>query len=429
MDFSHEGIIRFGVEYEPAGGVGSRIAPATYAKDESHGHPAGPAITHDTPVRKMGDNGIDIVPGTRGDCVVIDSVSSQITRSESDLWNRYAEKFSLPGIVLFLGDEDIVTQAIEKELSSKTADVKNGLDVEALVQDFKARLNISSVDSHDPAPLSSWIFPHRHVDGIVRISALDPEGKKEIWRNKNSDLYNKIISASPHNVERLLNLSPNSALFGFWLSSDAPLLHKVSRSYSYDIVGYGASQVQYGATKISDFPTSAALSYDYNGEGFLEEDPEGKKASELLLGSVPSFSNAHVTTDHIVGSGSLLLGKLWADLHKDTTGKVDEEKREAAFNALCHLGVLSNVLSLQQWNIRSGCSLIPSQIHWESISPTSRTAMDVPTLVELEEETHSAIKKAQDMGIFGTADDREEVFFSKSHATVSASAFVKNLVK
>lgn len=420
MKFSKSGVLRFSTGYVPSTGAGGRIAPATYAEDLAHGHKAGPAVTMDTPVRTVNSEEGVVMTGSRGASAVIDSGASQTTRAESALWDKFAEEFSLPGIVLKLGDEEIVTTAVNKAIDKAKLDAS--FDREALVEDFKTRIALGT-NEH---PLSSWTFPHRHVDGIVRIASSTPEGNKEVWRNK-GELYNKIIAASPQKLKTLLTLSPNSLLYGFWLSSDAPLLHKVPRAYAYDIVGYDVSQVQYGATKISNVPTDASKTYVRNKDGVLEEGAKGAKASELLLGSVPSFSSAHITAENIVGSGALTLGALWASCNKDTHGEVSEEQKEAAFNALAHLGVLGNMLSLEQWDIRSGCTLIPETTVWESIDPSGRTKLEVPTVDEMAADTKAAVSRAQELGIFGTAEDREEVYFSRSLAAVSASAFIKSI--
>lgn len=418
--FSPSGVIRISTNYVPAEGHGASISPATYAGDEKAGRPAGAAWTESTPMRTLDAEG-NIVLGESKSSVIIDSQASQTTRAENSLW-ELRDELSLPGIVVSEPETDVLKDVFEAAFARavKAGKISANYDKETLMADYLTRLNFKS------SSISSWTLPHRHIDGLIRIATTDSSGNtsKEVWKEK-GELYNKLISASPQQLKTLMTLSPNSLLYGFWLSSGAPLLHKVARSYSYDISGYGANKISYGSTKMSTLPTDASLRYVENKEGELVEGNSGKRASEMLLGSVPSFSTKNVTAESILGSGAITSGALWANVNKDSS--VGMEQKEAAFDALMHLGILGSMATLQQWDLRSGTSLIPEHTFFTEITPQGQKSLDFGTFDEFKLETLGAIQRAQELEIFGTAEDREVVYAGKSLATVSASAFLSGL--
>ena len=412
MEFKENGILQFATSYVPAEGQGAKISPATYAEDKDHSIPAGPAISENVPHVQLNDYGEIIIDGhTRS--VVIDSIGSQVTRTENALW-ELREELSLPGIVLREGDTKLIENKIDEKYSDKSL-----ISKEDLIDFFLSTVKIYNDES------SSWNFPHRHIDGIIRLASSTPDGKTEIW-NKDKDLKNRLIQASPRNMRELLKIAPNSAIYGYWLSTGAPINHKVPRSYSNDIIGYGASSVNYGATKISTLPTDSSLQYKMNAQGHLQESKKGDKASKLLLGSVPSYSTSHVTTENIIGKGSLLLGQLRAMLRQDRS--LSPEEQDVAFQALAHLAVLGHLLKDSEWTLRSGCTLVPETMYWTEITPgNTKNSLDIPTVEEMIQQTKIAVEKAQNMGVLGSKDDIIPVYLSESLLNVSVSAFLKGI--
>ena len=415
MKFEENGIIRFTTEYIPAEGPGAEIAPSTYAEDSDTNTPAGPAFSENVPHAKLTDNG-DIIMDGRTTSVVLDSKGSQATRAENALWNL-REELSLPGLVFREGDVSL----IEK----KIADVYKGdalIDTEDLVKHYLSQLKIYNDES------SSWTFPHRHIDGNVQQASSTPDGKTKIWTG-DEDLKNKLINASPRNMRNFLKIAPNAAIYGFWLSKGAPINHKISRSYSHDIIGYGVSPVHYGATKISNLPTDASARY-IEVDGHLQESDKnkGKKASELLLGSVPAHSSSHVAAETILGKGTLLLGQLRALLSQDKS--LSEEEQRAAFQALAHLAVLGHLLKETEWTLRSGCTLIPTQTYWTELTPGNlHKNLDIPSIEDVLHDTRLAMQRAQDMGVMGSKDDIIPIYLSDSLLNVSVPSFIKRLTK
>lgn len=419
MQFKDNGIIRLTTAYTPAEGEGARVAPATYAGEEKTGREQGPAISENTTTMKLDDNG-NIIADGKSRSVVIDSVGSQATRSEQALWNC-REELSLPGLVLQEGDKSLLEEAVRKKLDASKAKIEETVDFDDLVDFFLTTLNIYNDQS------SSWTFPHRHVDGIVRFASSTPDGKTEVW-TKDKELKKKLLQASPKDLKTLLEIAPNSAVYGYWLSTGAPINYKVSRSYSYDIIGYGASQINYGATKLDTFPTNSEKRYELIDGSLREKDKASGKASSFLLGSVPSYSTAHITAESILGKGSILLGQLRALVSQDPT--LDTAQQEAAFQALAHIALLGHVLKEDTWNLRSGCTLIPERTYWTGIYPGKQEEqLEVLTAEDVKQETAQAIATAQNLGVMGNAESRIPLYLSDSLLAVSVAPFIESLTK
>ena len=155
----------------------------------------------------------------------------------------------------------------------------------------------------------------------------------------------------------------------------------------------------------------------------FREAKKGIKPSEALLGSVPAFSTSTVTARSIIGTGSLSSGSLWASLGKDR--RSTREQREAAFDALMSLGMLGASLAADEWTLRAGCTLIPDKSFVTEVSGPHKEKLldplDTDTLVDHAKED---IFKAQNLGIFGSSDDRVILYFSPSLASISLDAFL-----
>lgn len=419
MRYTPRGIIQFATSYTPAEGPGARISPSTYAEDAKQGHPAGPAFSPSTPIRTLDEKG-NVILGEDAMSVVIDSLQSQITRTENALWDL-RDELDLSGIVIREGDENIIKNEVEKKLKAKKLD--KDFSVEDIYNHYKENVNL-----HDDF-LSSWTVSHRHVDGNIRLASIDPEGKKEMWKSKNMDgLYGRISRTSSSNMKELLTLSPNLALYGFWLSSGALTRHRESRNYGYEINAYDAHRVYYGATKLSHLPTSSQTQYKRDADGVFREAKKGIKPSEALLGSVPAFSTSTVTARNILGTGSLKAGKLWSTLGKDH--HITREQREAAFDALMSLAMLGASLAADVWTLRSGCTLIPEESFVTEIAGAHKTRhLDTLDTEVLLDQAKEDIIKAQKVDIFGGAKDREVLYFSPSLASISLDAFLSEATK
>ena len=404
MKLPENGILQLTTNYTPVQGSGARISPATYAGDSSKGILPGPAFSENIPHATLTEDG-DIKTGQPTRAVIIDSIWSQSTRAENALWELRKE-LSLPGIVLREGDPSL----IDKNVNLKKTDSSN-------IEYFKQSMKLADESS-------SWNFPHRHVDGIVRWASLTPDGKTPVWNpagKEPTELQERIFKASPQNVNLLLNMSPNSIIYGYWLSTGAPINHKIPRSYSHEIVGYGVNKVSYGATKISQIPTSAQSKttiIDYATGKEVE-----KKPSEMLLGSVPAYSTANVTAETILGRGSILLGQLRSVLRQDKS--MSKKEQELAFQALAHLALLGHLQQQQDWTLRSECTLIPDKMFWALKEPGKAfERIEIPSVQELLQDTIVAVSEAQSAGVFGTESDIVNIYSSKELIDVAVKGFI-----
>lgn len=415
MNIPTHGVIRLTTSFEPSTGKGTRIAPATYAASQDGSTPAGPAWTPDTPIAHLDNDGAISFHGT-GSSVVIESQGSQVTRSESLLWDL-RDELSLPGVVIGMGNDDFV-ETIRAQIS-KDANFE-GLDKDVVLHDYLRSMQVADNS------LSSWITPHRHVDGIIREASLTPDGKTIFWHTDDESV-SIVKRASVNRPRDLLKIAPNAMIYGYWLSTGAPVLHKLARSYQSDIVGYGVTKATYGANKIPTMQPHSSHMFAREDDGTLKEVAKGgSKPSELLLGSVVSSSQKTAYAQEILGRASISVSGLRANLSK---GDLTESEKDAALDALVHIALLGHKLREDQWDIRSGCTLIPEQTFWVAKTPEGDTTLEIPTTSELVSATKDAVSKAQDMGVMGTADDRINLYLSKNHVLSTLSSFGMNTRK
>ena len=177
--------LRSATTLQPAGGVGDKIFPPSYAVEDNSKH------KYAVEMRRL-ENGAETTT------VLLDSVASQANRAELALLEGYRQhELSFPVPYVDFGDH--------KDLA--------GYD----------RLTVLET-------------PHRIADAIFRDSLLD--GK--LFRL--SDVGKAITDATPRNATALFRYSPTSLLFGMWDSTGPKggLGSKFQRAYVSEIVGHGA---------------------------------------------------------------------------------------------------------------------------------------------------------------------------------------------
>lgn len=170
---------------QPAGGIGDKIFPPSYAVDNKADH-------------KYAVESRILADGTTSDTVLLDSVASQANRAELALQNGLRQK----------------------ELSFPAPYV-----------DFKECVGL--VDYEELTVLEA---PHRIADAIFRDSLLDGT----LFRF--SDMGKAVTEATPLNATALFRYSPTSLLFGMWDSTGPKGGHgsKFQRAYVSEIVGFDA---------------------------------------------------------------------------------------------------------------------------------------------------------------------------------------------
>lgn len=406
----------------PAYGRGSRISPATYGD-------IGVALTENSILKRIGASGRaevvldDAGRAVTGPVAIVDSTASSATRAENALW-RLREELDLPGIVFTCQDEELIAEAVKLALKklAKNIDPANRPDTPEAVDELVAAVAYAI----DPtkAAVSSWTLPHRHVDGAVRHGLLAGTDDR-VW-DGHGNLYHRLSTAGPRALRELMLLSPNSVLHGFWLSSGAPVAHKLPRSVTTDVVAYDAHRMKYGATQMAVWEAHANVLTDADGEVFIGKSQKGfKKPSELNISGVPSTAANMITAGDIIGTSTLSVGHLRRVFA--TSADMDDHQRDAATVALSALAILGRLLTLEDGFLRSNCDLVDESTVWESLGRGGAgDLLDLPTTsAEFMPVVADALDDARELGVFGSSADRACVEMSPRQRNLHVTSYVQ----
>lgn len=422
------------VVYEPTNGAGYPFAPSTYAASTSRTQPneSGPAFTENSVTRTAGKDGfhqiLDTDAGPRIDAsVIVDSVGSQARRDQNALWAQ-RDILNLPGICLDASSDE--SQKLVEQVFYEQLKAIKGKDKAALEERAKSYLP-GFLDTYKNGDPSSWTFPHRHADAWLR-TAIDPQTKRPVWAG--GDLYEKIISAGPTNVTPLLMLSPNSLLYGFWLSIGAPIAHKQARSISSEIIGYQAKRMWRSATKGSPYQTTNrsqvfvdSLTGNIDLKDGLAAKPVDKHSpSHAGFGTIPtSWTNKTVTCVDILGTSTVSFAGLRSAVAQDP--HLSQEQRDAAVAALAALGIYGRTLTATDGFLRSGCDLLDVSNVWgvRRRGTAGAERLEIPTdFTELLPIVTETLDHARNLGVFGSKEDRIYLTPSKEGIALTAQALI-----
>lgn len=428
------------IVFEPTTGVGSPISPVTYAASAPRGrqHEAGPAFTDYTVIRTAGPDGFHQVVvsddgPTIGSSVIIDSIGSQARRDQNALWAQ-RDILNLPGICLDAASEE--SQKLVEQVFMEQLKAIKGADKAALENRAMAYLPnfLETYKNGDP---SSWTFPHGHADAWLR-TAIDPQTGKPVWAG--GDLYEKIISAGPTNVTPLMLLSPNSLLYGFWLSIGTPIAHKQARSISSEIIGYRAKRMWRSATKGSPYQTSnrSQITVDQatgtiNLKDGLAAKPVDKQSpSNAGFGMIPtSWTDKAVACVDVLGTSTVSFAGLRSAVAQDSS--LDQEKRDAIVAALVALGIYGRALTATDGFLRSGCDLLEVSNTWgiRRRGNSGAQKIEIPkSTSDLLPVVNETLDHARNLGVFGSAEDRIYLTPSREGIALTAQAlFAQSLAK
>ena len=371
-------------EFIPVAGVGTPIAPPTYAgpdKKASSDDKKVPtfAVSPGIPVPQANEEGwyqelqTDSDTGTvrRAPQVIVDSVGSQSGRAEAALVASNVLGQRPPGIFI-TGSTGEATE----DASSLSAQ---------LAEAFARQI-------------STWDAAHRQVDAWIKF-AQTPDGK-QVWEGgKLADgrvVKDLIITASPERGEMLYSYFPNSAIYGYWLSSGTASRHRQPRAYSSQIVGYAAQGV-----------ASAASMLDMSG-GASKSTPvsvvnhklvaKGKEPSKVGFGPVPGSPAIRAFSCELILQRATVSMAPLRQLRFDT-----QEKSEAATTVLVLLAMLGHALANEDGFLRSNCSLTPVSSKWgwrRHGLPASRIdTLEVASAQDIEEALELALQAAADEGL------------------------------
>lgn len=422
------------IAFHPVAGQGAPIEPATYAASapRSLSHEAGPAFTERTVTRTVGPDGFHRVVEV-GDAPLIDasvivaSVGDQARRDQNALWDC-RDELDLPGIYLAVDTDE--TQQLATDVFNSQLKAIKGSDKNELMARAQTYLPIF-LDSLKYGEPSSWTLPHSHADAWLR-TAIDPETGEPVWAG--GQLYESIISAGPTNITQLLRLSPNSLLYGFWLSIGAPIAHKQARSITSEIIGYQAKRMWRSATKGSPYQVTNRSQMAVNPltgkidlKDGLVDKPDPKKApSHAGFGTIPtSWTNKTVTCVDILGTSTVSFAGLRAAVAQDR--RLTAEQRDAAVAALAALGIYGRALTTANGFLRSGCDLIDVSNVWGiRRRGTSETELlEIPTSTEeLLPIVRETLDHARELEVFGSREDRVKLMPSREGIALTAQAII-----
>ncbi len=310
--------IRTRLEMQPAGGVGTKVFPPTYAGERDS---SVYAVEH----RKVTD-------GTVKECVLLDSVQSQANRMETALLNAWrTDQISLPIIRTDFTD------------------------------DFEDIGKITTLDA-----------PHRIADAIFRESTHEGTPFRDTPTGK---IFER---SSMDNAGPLYTVCPTALLFGAWDSTGQREVQRGAtfpRAITSEIIGVGIEKGVDPTGRISPVDISGTDSTLYETEsGQLTHNEEeaidpddAMKPSEANLGNVtPSF--LHDTTgDETPGGVTMEYAELTAVISLSglrrlafpDSGESHPERTRAGRAALAALGLVAVAHQYTSgYALRSRCNLV-----------------------------------------------------------------------
>lgn len=378
-------------ELTPLGGRSTAVAPPTYARERGdRSKDPNFAETKDAFVPAKDGEGWyreirrDDQRPVLAKRVLIDSVAAQSGRAETALWDiQEALGLVLPGITITGDYADEPADEVERQLA----------------QTLKTTI-------------STWTAPHRQADAWVRFSETD-DGQ-QVWQENAPDSVRSLItSTSAATGERLYSYFPNSAVFGYWLSTGTAARHKLPRAYSSEVVAYGAHPVTTGTTKLDAAGGASDKSKVKVGTDGKLTIGSGSKPSGYGLGQVPR----HPITTGYVCELILQQSSLSLTVLRSLTFQ-DQKVKDAALTVLILLGMLGHCLASQDGFLRSSCSLVAVAERWGWMrrGQLHPEPLAVGGFDELKDALLEAVQDAEALGLSFAEPIR--LRFSEAEATL-----------
>lgn len=372
----------------PVAGIGTPVSPPTYAGKEEDPVTGKKiplfAVSDGVPVPQANNDGwyqdLESDPNESGirraAQVIIDSVGSQSGRAETALLASDALGTPAPGIFVkgtrIEGDSEEVEDV--SSLNAQTADAL----------------------SHE---ISTWTAAHREADAWIKF-AQTPD-KKQVWEegalNDGRVVKDIIISANPDRGEVLYSFFPNSAIYGYWLSSGTALRHRMPRSYSSQIVGYAAQGIKSAATMLDDTGGASGSSKVEVRQHRLVSGGK-KKPSDVGFGPVPGSPRVHAySCELILQRATISLATLRRIRFQNS------DVQEAALTVLVLMAMLGHVLANEDGFLRSGCALAVTETKWGwrlQGNPAGKLEeLQVGDVGEVQEALNLAIQAAEKLDL------------------------------
>lgn len=355
--------LRSRMTLQPAGGVGDKVFPPSYAVEKHADH------KYAVEERQIGES--DRLSTT----VLLDSVASQANRAELALlegWEHGELLFPVPFVDF--------------------ADAGNATDYEKL---------------------TVLEAPHRLADAIFRDSLLDGT----LFRL--SDIGRAITDATPRNATALFRYSPTSLLFGMWDSTGPKggLGSKFQRAYVSEIVGFDATVGKKVGSRIDPLQIERVASEDrvFNStdpnevwtvdsdqaETDKKDNPvHASRGSESGKAGQPSkINHGNIVPSIDARAGGVTISKAlqttvisFAALRRLRFRGFGREAETAARTAIAALGVAAIAYQYDtDYDLRSRCLLLPT--HPPRIELLGRDG-STSEVVDLDRSIASAILSA-----------------------------------
>lgn len=371
------------VEYEPLSGPTTPVAPPTYAPKEKGG-PAQHSFTPEAFVPKPAEDGWhnalqrdqDYTPRL-APRIVLNSVQAQAGRAELATWQQQ-ERLGVQFPAIVVDGRPAAEAAKDPQLA------------DALHRSF-----------------STWELAHRQNDAWIKFATTD--GKRLVWQQDiagisdtadASEVKSLIAMASAERADLLYRYFPNSAVYGFWISSGVAARHRLARAYSSEIVGFGAHRIMSGATKLD--PTGGALNttgVTVNADNSLTVKPTSSAKSRPSLagfGQIPGQPGARTVECELILEQASVSLQVLRGLRYPT-----QEQALAATTVLTLLSLAGHALATEDSFFRSGCTLVPitEKWGWRHRGQRSPEALPVAPVPEIAEALRTAILEAERTGL------------------------------
>jgi len=339
---------------QPAGGVGDKVFPPTYA-----------GAVYATEKRQVLEE--DGTLATK-DCVLLDSVQSQANRME-----------------------DALQQAMDN------GDTLKACPIPVLSVDFTGLGLLDEVGR-----VTSLEAPHRAADAILRDSLLDGVPFRK------SDKGKLLDAASLQNATPLYQLCPTALVFGIWDSTGPKggLGAKFQRAMVSEIIGVNAQIGKRTSSRIDPLGMRAAAKVvkktDGSYELAAEKAKDGVSPSEVNHGNIPpDIKDGGATIDYAEQVTVLSLPAL-RRLRFPVDGKTTVPRDNAGRTVLAALALTAAALAAESgFDLRSRCLLWPEgPLTWELLQTPGKTPEKI-TLTSANAITMltEAIKAAEKEGL------------------------------
>lgn len=341
------------VTLQPAGGVGDKVFPPTYA---------GAVYATEERRIKSDDGSWQTIP-----CVLLDSVQSQANRLEEALQhaldNGRLGDCLIPVIEVDFYGEDLLDQI---------------------------------------GRITSLQAPHRAADAILRDSLLDGDPFRK------SEIGKKLDYASLANATPLYEICPTALLFGIWDSTGPKggMGAKFQRCLVSEIVGVNAQVGAKTSSRIDPLQIRSAAKVIKSKEGYTLAQPGQVKGmvspSEVNHGNIPpdiDRKTGGVTIDYAEQTAVISLPAL-RRLHFPVGGARSTPEADAAGQVvLVALGLAAAALAAENgYDLRSRCLLWPDEpLKWELLerpgAPTREFTIDADMALQVLKEAVAAAEK------------------------------------